>query len=154
ARRAGLDPDQTERLQRALTRELGRRCLDPAVELRDDVALARQLCRQVAVCSDYIALTVRELDGYLRQSAPPVQPVAVDVDACLDDALTILGPRLESAGVTVERSMGEVCDRFGTVGEVGRPGAGAAAFDPGPTPLAQRVGDVRGGDLAPRKHLS
>ncbi len=56
----------------------------------------------MAICSDYIALTVRELDGYLRQSARPVQSAPTDVRACLNDALTILGPRLESAGVTIE----------------------------------------------------
>lgn len=144
ARRVGLDPTQAERLQRAVGRELGRRGLDPEVELRDDAALARHLCRQVAVCSEYIALTVRELDGYLRQSAVPVQVAPTDVRACLEDALTILGPRLESAGVILER-----------IGQAGGNGPARSAGESGdPRPPARAalsaishaldgVGDVR-----------
>ena len=102
-RRAGLDPAQAERLRAALRREYAARGLDPEVELRDGVALARDVCRQIAVCSEYIALTVRELDGYLKQTALPVAPEPVAVSACLDDALALLGPRLEAAGAQVER---------------------------------------------------
>ncbi|HEX8199761.1 MAG TPA: ATP-binding protein [Isosphaeraceae bacterium] len=102
-RRAGLEPAQVDRLLAALGREHARRGLDPQAELRDGVALARDVCRQIAVCSEYIALTVRELDGYLKQSALPVAPEPVSVAACLDDALALLRPRLEAAGARVER---------------------------------------------------
>jgi signal transduction histidine kinase len=103
ARRAGLDPAQTERLVKALQRERAERGIDPAVELAGGLTIARDVCRQVAVCSDYIALTVRELDGYLKHTAQPVASAPTSVNACLDDALAILGPRLESASVQVER---------------------------------------------------
>jgi hypothetical protein len=67
ARRAGLETAQAERFRAALRREHAERGLDPEVELRGGVAIARDVCRQIAVCSEYIALTVRELDGYLKQ---------------------------------------------------------------------------------------
>jgi signal transduction histidine kinase len=103
SKRAGLEPAQAERLRIALDREHSGRGLDPQVELRGGVALTRDVCRQIAVCSEYIALTVRELDGYLKQSALPVAPEPVAVAACLDDALALLRPRLEAAAAQVER---------------------------------------------------
>jgi signal transduction histidine kinase len=104
ARRAGLEPARAERLRMFLGREHAGRGLDPQVELVGSVALARDVCRQISVCSEYIALTVRELDGYLKQTALPVAPGPVAVSACLDDALALLRPRLEAAGAQVERS--------------------------------------------------
>ncbi len=103
ARRAGLDPSQAERFQKALRREYADRGIDPSIELFGGVSIARDVCRQVAVCSDYIALTVRELDGYLKQSALPVTTRPVAVSECLDDALALLNPRLEAAATEVIR---------------------------------------------------
>lgn len=102
-RRAGLAEGQVERLRMALRREYAGRGLDPEIELRGGAALARAVCRQIAVCAEYISLTVRELDGYLKQTALPVAPETVAVAACLDDALALLGPRLEAAGAHVAR---------------------------------------------------
>jgi signal transduction histidine kinase len=103
SRRAGLDPSQAERLRAALRREYAERGIDPDVELRGGAAIAADVCRQVAVCSDYIALTVRELDAYLKQSSLPVAPEPIAPDACLSDALALLGPALESSGARVDR---------------------------------------------------
>ncbi|MBX6314371.1 MAG: hypothetical protein IRY99_15880 [Isosphaeraceae bacterium] len=106
AHRAGLDPEQARRFLEALDREHAERGLAPEVELRGGAAIARDVCRQVAVCSEYIALTVRELDAYLKQSSLPVAPRPVPLDPCLDDALALLGPSLEAASVRVERRDG------------------------------------------------
>jgi signal transduction histidine kinase len=103
AGRAGLEPPQAERLRRALRQEYAGRGLDPEVELRGGMALARDICRQLAVCSEYISLTVRELDGYLNQAVLPVAPGPVAVSACLTDALALLGPRLQAAAARVDR---------------------------------------------------
>ena len=103
ARRAGLDPAQAERFAQSLRREHAERGIEPSHELAASAAMARDVCRQVAVCTEYIALTVRELDGYLKQSALPVTPEPLPVSACLDDALALLAPRLEAAGAVVER---------------------------------------------------
>ena len=103
ARRAGIDPPTLARFEQALCRSQADRGIDPDVELAQGVAIARDVCRQVAICTEYVALTVRELDGYLKQSALPVTVVPVDVSACLDDALALLGPRLQSAGATIDR---------------------------------------------------
>ena len=105
-RRAGLDEAQAERFQKALRREYAERGIDPEIELSGGLALARVVCRQIAVCSDYIALTVRELDNYLKQSALPVQPEPTPLDGPLDDAVALLGPRLESGRVALERPEG------------------------------------------------
>jgi signal transduction histidine kinase len=102
-KRSGLSGAQAERLQDALRREYADRGIDPAIELRGGAEMARIVCRQIAVCSDYITLTVRELDGYLKQSALPVRTEPIAIDSCLDDALALLGPRLEAASVHVER---------------------------------------------------
>lgn len=102
-RRAGLDPTQADRLRTALRREYAERGLDPDVELRGGSALAADVCRQVAVCSRYIALMVRELDAYLKQSSLPVAPGPVDVNDCLDDALALLAPSMESAAAQIDR---------------------------------------------------
>jgi signal transduction histidine kinase len=105
-RRARLDGPTAGRLRHALRREYAERAIDPDLELRGGASIARDVCRQIAVCSDYIALTVRELDGYLKQSALPVAPGPVDVVECLDDAQSLLGPSLDAASVRVERPDG------------------------------------------------
>lgn len=106
ARRAGLDASQIARLDHALRREYAERGIDPDLELVASAAIARDVCRQVAVCSEYIALTVRELDGYLKDSALPVTPEPLAVASCLDDAVALLAPRLEAAGAVVDRPSG------------------------------------------------
>src|SRR5262249_36931675 len=93
----------SERLQAALRREYADRGIDPSVELFGGVEIARDVCRQVAVCSDYIALTVRELDAYLKQSSLPLRTRPVLVNDCLDDALSLLAPSLEASAAEVTR---------------------------------------------------
>jgi signal transduction histidine kinase len=103
ARRAGLDPVTASRFENALRREYADRGIDPEFELRGSASIARDVCRQIAVCSDYIALTVRELDGYLKRSTIPAAPVPIALGECLDDALALLAPRLEATESRVER---------------------------------------------------
>ncbi len=103
ARRAGLDPAQAARLDHALRREYAARGIDPGFELRGSATIARDVCRQIAVCSDYIALTVRELDGYLKRSTLPVAVAPLALGECIDDALALLAPRLEATDARVER---------------------------------------------------
>ncbi len=103
-RRAGLDRAAAGRFRQSLRREYENRGIDPDVELRGGATIARDVCRQIAVCSDYIALTVRELDSYLKQSALPVALEPVDVNVCLDDAQALLGPSLDAASVRIERA--------------------------------------------------
>jgi len=106
ARRAGVDADLAARWQHALRREFAARGIDPDLELRSSAALARHVCRQIAACSEYIGLTVRELDGFLKRSALPVNLERVDVGGCLDEALALLKPRLDAAGAAVVRRGG------------------------------------------------
>ena len=61
-RRAGIDPAAAARFDQAIAREYADRGIDPAFELRRSAAMARDVCRQIAVCSDYITLTVREVN--------------------------------------------------------------------------------------------
>ncbi len=103
ARRAGLDPASAARFGHALRREYADRGIDPEFELRGSAAIARDVCRQIAACSDYIALTVRELDGYLKRSTMPVEVASLALDECIADALALLAPRLEAADARVER---------------------------------------------------
>jgi signal transduction histidine kinase len=103
-RRARVDASSAERLRQALRREYADRGIDPDVELRGGTSIARDVCRQIAVCSDYIALTVRELDGYLKQSALPVVAGPVDAADCFDDAQALLGPSLDAASVRIDRA--------------------------------------------------
>lgn len=103
AKRAGLDASQTERFLAALGHEYANRGIDPDVEMYSGAMIAREVCRQIAVASDYISLTVRELDGYLKQSALPVRLEPLDVRDMLKDAATLLGPRLASGAISVER---------------------------------------------------
>ena len=103
ARRAGLDLAQAARFDQALRREYAGRGIDPEFEIRVSAAIARDVCRQIAVCSDYIALTVRELDGYLKRSTLPVAVAPIALGECVDDALALLAPRLEAAGARVVR---------------------------------------------------
>jgi signal transduction histidine kinase len=103
ARRVGLDAEQASRLNQAIRRELAARGIEPDVEIRGSAAIARHVCRQIDVCSEYIRLTVRELDGFLKSTAMPVMPERVVVSEGLDEALALLHPRLEAAGVRVIR---------------------------------------------------
>ncbi len=103
ARRAGLDLAQAARFDQALRLEYAGRGIDPEFEIRGSAAIARDVCRQIAVCSDYIALTVRELDGYLKRSTLPVAVAPIALGECVDDALALLAPRLEAAGARVVR---------------------------------------------------
>jgi len=103
ARRAGLDPSQAARFEHALRREYAGRGIDPEFELKGSATIARDVCRQIAVCSDYIALTVRELDGYLKRSSLPVEVAPIALGECVADALALLAPRLEAADARVER---------------------------------------------------
>jgi signal transduction histidine kinase len=103
ASRLGVAPELAERWEHALKREYASRGIDPALELRDSAAMAREVCRQIAVCSEYIALTVRELDGFLKHSPLPVSPERVSVAEVFDEALALLGPRLESAEARLVR---------------------------------------------------
>lgn len=102
-RRAGLDDATAGRMKEALRREWSSRGLAPDIELRNALTIARDVCRQIAVCSNYIALTVRELDAYLKQSALPVDLVPVVVSECFDDVLDLLAPALDGSGVAIER---------------------------------------------------
>ena len=106
ARRAGLPPTAAASLPDAVRRAYAERGLEPELELHAGAALAREVCRQIAVCSDYIALTVRELDGYLKHSSLPPDIGPIRLDEVVDDALAILRPRLDSASVTVARLPG------------------------------------------------
>jgi signal transduction histidine kinase len=103
AGRLGLDAEQSSHWEHALTREYAARGIEPGVELRRSAAMAREVCRQIAVCSEYIALTVRELDGFLKRSPLPVTIERVQVAEVFDEALALLGPPLEAAAARVER---------------------------------------------------
>lgn len=100
---AGIESSKVNRVRRAFERRLADEGLDPEVDLRTGSDIARDVARQISVCSQYIALTVRELDGYLKQSSLPVEPVPMPVGEAIDEALTLLGPRIESASATVDR---------------------------------------------------
>ncbi len=102
AARAGLDGGQADRLARALKREYADRGIDPEFELSGSATIARDVCRQIAAASDYIALTVRELDGYLKRTTLPVALGPLELGECVADALALLGPRLEAAGASVD----------------------------------------------------
>lgn len=102
ATRAGLPPEQAERIARGQVRALAARGLEPAGEMDASLTMARDVCRQIAICSEFIAMTVRELDGYLRQTREPLQLRAVEARAVVRDAETILGPRLRAASVSIE----------------------------------------------------
>jgi signal transduction histidine kinase len=103
----GIDPSKVNRVRRAFERRLADEGLDPEVDLRTGSDIARDVARQISVCSQYIALTVRELDGYLKQSSLPVEPLPMPVGEAIDEALTLLGPRIESASATVDRPPAE-----------------------------------------------
>ncbi|HEY2157774.1 MAG TPA: ATP-binding protein [Isosphaeraceae bacterium] len=103
ARSAGLDPAEAARFDQSLRREYAERGIAPDFELRQSTAMARDVCRQIAACSDYISLTVRELDGFLKRTELPVVLGPITVEGVLDEAVTLLAPRLESAGARVER---------------------------------------------------
>ncbi len=96
-RRAGIDPETAARLDRALRREYADRGIDPEFELKGSAAIAREVCRQIATCSDYIALTVRELDGHLKRTTSPTELEPCPVDEIIADALALLAPRIEAA---------------------------------------------------------
>ncbi|WZO96715.1 sensor histidine kinase [Isosphaeraceae bacterium EP7] len=94
ARRAGLDSGAIARLEHALRREREHRQIDPEADLRPSLALARDVCRQIAACSDFLTLTVRDLDGHLKDACLPVAIEPVNLGDCLSEAGTMLGPRL------------------------------------------------------------
>lgn len=108
ASRVGMEPALFSRFNRALRREYAHRRIAPDFELRQSVATADDICRRIAVCSDYITLTVRELDGYLKQSLThesnvvKLEPVSPNV--LFNEALALLSPRIEAADARVERS--------------------------------------------------
>ena len=106
ARRAGVEPEAAARWNHALKREYAARGIDPDLELRGSAALARHVCRQIDVCSEYISMTVRELDGFLKRSALPVERAPVDVIDCFEEAVALLRPRLESSDAVVIRRFG------------------------------------------------
>ena len=106
ARKAGVDGGLALRLGGALQREYAERGIDPALELRASAAVARHVCRQIDVCSEYIGLTVRELDGFLKHSTLPVSLAPVAVVECVEEALSLLRPRLEAADARVVRQFG------------------------------------------------
>jgi signal transduction histidine kinase len=103
ASRAGLEPEQARRYLRALRREFASRGMDPDVEWRGDTALARSACRDVDVCVRYLALGVKELEGHLHQAPQEVRPEAIPLGPCLDDAMTLLAPRLDATSTRVDR---------------------------------------------------
>jgi signal transduction histidine kinase len=103
ASRAGIDVTTQARFNHALKREYADREIDPAFELRRSAALARDVCRQIAICSDYITLTVRELDGFLKQSELPVVLATIGAAEVFEEAVALLAPRLESADARVDR---------------------------------------------------
>ena len=107
AGRLGIDPELSARWAHALTKEYAARGIEPGVELHRSAAMAREVCRQIAVCSEYIALTVRELDGFLKRSPLPVTFERVLVGEVFDEALALLGPPLEAAAARVERDKEE-----------------------------------------------
>lgn len=100
-RRAGIDEAAAARLVRALRREYAVRGIDPELELKGSAAIAREVCQRIATCSDYIALTVRELDGHLRHADASVELEAVRLDEVITDALALLAPRIEASGLTI-----------------------------------------------------
>jgi signal transduction histidine kinase len=109
ADRAGVDPELAARLEQALKREFAARGIDPELEIRGSATMARDACRQIAVCSEYFALTVRELDGFLKRTPLAVTLEPLSVAAVLDEALALLGPRLEAADAHVVRD--QLADR-------------------------------------------
>lgn len=103
AKRAGLDAEQSARWKHALHREYAARGIDPEIELRGSAAMARRVCEQIDVCSDYIGLTVHELDTFLKRSSLPVSLDRVSIHECLDEALALLRPRLEASDAQIQR---------------------------------------------------
>ncbi len=100
--RAGISPEAGTRLAQALRREYAERGIDPEFELKGSAAIARDVCRQIATCSDYIALTVRELDGHLKRTTLPTALESASLDEIVTDALALLAPRIEAASARVE----------------------------------------------------
>jgi signal transduction histidine kinase len=101
ARRLGLEPGIESRWHHALQREYGARGIDPDLELRASTSVARQVCRQIGVCAEYIGITVHELDGFLKRTARPVELAPTRLTDCLDEAIALLRPRMVATGVTV-----------------------------------------------------
>ncbi len=102
SRRAGISPETATRLAQALRREYADRGIDPEFELKGSAAIAREVCRQIAACSDYIALTVRELDGHLKRTTLPTQLESFPLTEIVTDALALLAPKIEAASARVE----------------------------------------------------
>ena len=102
-RRAGLDAPMAARLDLALAREYADRGIDPSLEIRRSTALARDVCRQIALCADYITLTVRELDGFLKHAELPVVLGPIAAAEVLDEAIALIAPRLDAADARINR---------------------------------------------------
>ncbi len=100
--KVGVPSDLSARWKQALAREFATRGIAPDLELRASAAIARTVCRQIEVCSEYLALAIRELDTFLSRATPPVELAPVDVLDCVNEALALLRPRLDAAGVQVE----------------------------------------------------
>ncbi len=101
--RAGLDASQQDRFQKSLQRARAALGIDPETELAPGLAMTREVAQQIAICTDYIAQTIRDLDGYLKQSSVAIEPASVAIEDCLDDALALLGPRLAASPIQVDR---------------------------------------------------
>jgi signal transduction histidine kinase len=103
AKRSGLDAAQLSRFEHALKREYADREIDPAFEIRRSAALAKDVCKQIAICSDYITLTVRELDGFLKRSELPVSIAPISEIEVFEEAIALLAPRFEAADARLVR---------------------------------------------------
>lgn len=103
ARRVGLESGIAERLNQALRRELAARGVEPGVELLGSAAIARLVCQQIDVCTEYIRGTVRELDGFLKRTALPVVRERVHVSDGFNEALALLRPRIDASEVLIDR---------------------------------------------------
>ena len=105
ASRVGVDPEVYTRWSQSLNREYSARGIAPGRELRASVSMARDVCRQINVCAEYMALTIRELDSFLKHSSLPVELTPVDIADCLEETLALLRPALEAAGAQIERNV-------------------------------------------------
>lgn len=107
ALRAALpDADVQAAVLHRLERALARRGVGLESDLTASTALARESWKQVQVCSNYIGLTVRELDRYLKKTEQPLNLAALDLRECVEDAAALLGPAVESAGLRIELGRG------------------------------------------------
>ncbi|MDX2039337.1 MAG: sensor histidine kinase [Isosphaeraceae bacterium] len=105
ARRVGLDEPTIERLETAIDREYERNGIAPDFEIARSVRSAGEVCRQLALCSDYITMTVRELDAHLARTpdagtartSSRIAPIEL-----FQEAATLMAPRVARASATLE----------------------------------------------------